>query len=133
MSGSKRLGVAVGVADQRRAGCDECAACFYCGTWLGATRHEHDHFPVPKSAGGGAVVAACVACHDLKDRWTLESWDVTALHGAAADLLALGVMPAQLGEPVPACWGAMGRDSRLLWAKVVRMLHEDPAGALREP
>lgn len=31
-------------------------------------RHEHDHMPIPNRHGGETVFAACINCHDLKDR-----------------------------------------------------------------
>jgi hypothetical protein len=49
-------------------GCLDCETCFYCGR-LVSPRHEHDHFPIPRRAGGIATVPACINCHDLKDRF----------------------------------------------------------------
>jgi hypothetical protein len=60
------------------ARCLECETCFYCGRFV-TPRHEHDHFPVPRRAGGFETVPACVDCHDLKDRFTLESWPMHTL------------------------------------------------------
>jgi len=61
----------------------ECVRCFYCDDELG--RHEHDHFPVPRSAGGTQTVPACLDCHDHKDRISLNNWDlngaIAAVHG----------------------------------------------------
>lgn len=54
-----------------------CMECFYCWTSLD-DRHEHDHFPVPKVAGGTSVVSACLDCHDLKDRILFEKWPIQA-------------------------------------------------------
>ena len=47
----------------------DCGAttCFYCDMPL-SSRHDHDHFPVPKELGGTATVPCCINCHDLKDR-----------------------------------------------------------------
>lgn len=71
----------------RAAGC-EATRCFYCESFL-APRHEHDHFPVPARAGGKYVVAACYACHDLKDRVPFEDWPATMAVLAMGDLLEL--------------------------------------------
>jgi hypothetical protein len=46
--------------------------CFFCSNQL-ASRHEHDHFPVPKRHGGEITVPACVNCHDLLDRQPLDT------------------------------------------------------------
>jgi hypothetical protein len=61
-----------------------CKQCFYCDRQLDV--HQHDHYPVPKRAGGTNVVAACLVCHDLKDRIPLHSWDVDAMHAAFDEL-----------------------------------------------
>jgi hypothetical protein len=71
-----------------------CERCFYCDNIL--DRHEHDHYPVPKRAGGTRVVAACLPCHDLKDRIFLNNWDITAAVMAWQELLA--ELPEQLLE-----------------------------------
>lgn len=56
--------------------CD-CAMCFYCGRDL-SPKHEHDHLPIPKIRGGKTLVAACVDCHNLKDRHTIDrGWTAT--------------------------------------------------------
>lgn len=51
----------------------EC--CAYCDAAL-STRHEHDHFPVPRRHGGEDLVPVCLNCHDLKDRINFSDWDV---------------------------------------------------------
>lgn len=48
--------------------------CVYCGVTL-AARHEHDHMPVPRRAGGKAIAPTCLNCHDLKDRSSFADWD----------------------------------------------------------
>ena len=70
--------------------CSRCEeeTCFYCGTLL-SRRHEHDHFPVPKRAGGTETVAACVNCHDLKDRTPLAAWPVAATLDAVRGLISV--------------------------------------------
>jgi len=62
-----------------------CERCFYCDELLG--RHEHDHYPVPRRAGGSRVVPTCLPCHDLKDRITLGNWYVEAGFGAWNELI----------------------------------------------
>ncbi|WP_157358553.1 hypothetical protein [Amycolatopsis sp. ATCC 39116] len=63
-----------------------CSMCFYCDEALD-DRHEHDHFPVPKVARGTETVAACLDCHDLKDRIRFESWPISACVEAVKGLL----------------------------------------------
>jgi hypothetical protein len=58
--------------------CLDCSTCFYCGRFL-SPRHEHDHFPRPRRAGGLEIVAVCIDCHDLKDRFPLYVWPVHLL------------------------------------------------------
>jgi hypothetical protein len=68
--------------DGIRAKCPTCItagwphppACVYCDAML-ATRHEHDHMPVPKRARGEVSVPVCLNCHDLKDRSDVRDWD----------------------------------------------------------
>ena len=84
--------------------CFDCANCFYCGRFL-SPRHEHDHFPIPRRAGGEATVAVCIDCHDLKDRFPLDAWPASllapTLHGSGPQpalelLVAIGYsMPEQ--------------------------------------
>ena len=50
-----------------------CQNCFYCGAHL-SSRHEHDHFPIPKRHGGTETVSSCLNCHDLKDRLPFDQW-----------------------------------------------------------
>ena len=58
--------------------CLDCANCFYCDRFL-SPRHEPDHFPIPRRAGGIATVPVCIDCHDLKDRFPLFSWPATLI------------------------------------------------------
>lgn len=57
-----------------------CTICFYCDQPL-SSRHEHDHFPIPKDVGGTMTRPVCVNCHDLKDRMALDSLSWFALAG----------------------------------------------------
>lgn len=57
--------------------------CMYCDMPL-SPRHEHDHFPIPFSAGGTQLVCACINCHDLKDR--VRFVDVPELFAAQQSL-----------------------------------------------
>ena len=45
--------------------CLDCESCFYCNRFV-TPRHEHDHFPIPRRAGGVSTVPVCIDCHDLK-------------------------------------------------------------------
>ena len=57
-----------------------CTICFYCDQPL-SSRHEHDHFPMPKELGGTKTRPVCINCHDLKDRMALDSLSWFALAG----------------------------------------------------
>lgn len=52
--------------------------CLYCGVAL-STRHEHDHFPVPRRNGGDKVWPVCYNCHDFKDRLAFNRWSPDVL------------------------------------------------------
>ncbi|WP_143261505.1 HNH endonuclease [Allokutzneria sp. NRRL B-24872] len=65
-----------------------CARCFYCERTLASRRHEHDHFPVPRSTGGRRVVPACLDCHELKDQYNLCNWPRADLAAAWRNILA---------------------------------------------
>ena len=109
---------------------DDCEACFYCGLPMGNFHHEHDHMPRPVSAGGGNVVAACITCHDLKDRYRASNWSATWWANAIFELLTLDVLADALRQPdtVPDAWPSMSRSARLLWASLARLSHQDPDG-----
>lgn len=52
----------------------ECeGTCLYCETAL-AARHEHDHVPTPRRAGGTETYCVCLGCHELKDRTPFYKW-----------------------------------------------------------
>lgn len=114
----------------------ECEVCFYCERPV-ATRHEHDHYPTPKECGGSRVVAACINCHDLKDRQrTLEmahlvpggfeffrrvlSSEVTDA-GQAEYLVAAHLTHVALGALPPLELDSW--EGRLYYAKVLRLAH----------
>lgn len=61
-----------------KARCCVDPTCFYCRAPL-SPRHEHDHFPTPKRAGGDDTVPTCLNCHDFKDRLSLNEWPVDVL------------------------------------------------------
>lgn len=88
-----------------------CRACFYCGSPL-SSRHEHDHYPVPKRHGGDRTVPACLNCHDLKDRLSLKDWPAHAKKQAMEELMAA----------VP--FGP----ARILWAKVIMLALDEVRG-----
>lgn len=77
----------------RRPLCKKCEAagfdptyetCVYCGSGL-SSRHEHDHFPIPKRHGGEEVYPVCLNCHDLKDRIRLDDWGFVDAWQAISD------------------------------------------------
>lgn len=77
--------------------------CFYCGCLInGAT--EMDHFPVPKTDGGILTVPCCVSCHDMKDRFNLDSWPEAWVSATIED------------------FPKFKRETRLLLAKVFKVL-----------
>ncbi len=93
--------------------------CFYCEAPV--VRHEHDHAPIPRRAGGNSVVVTCVGCHNLKDRLQFSSWPLTLALMAVQELTRLDAMPAQPVADWPAEWDDMTSHARLLWAKCVAM------------
>ena len=70
------------------ATCD-CTHCVYCDMPV-PKRHEHDHMPIPQAFGGESVVAACMNCHELKDRTLLGDWPVKECIEAFVSLPPLG-------------------------------------------
>lgn len=110
-----------------RAG-DGCPECHYCYVPFGGARHEHDHGPVPRSEGGTDVVAACLTCHEFKDRARIWGLPRAEYAGAIRGLLDKGLLAAAtLGEPPvdwPAEWSVMTRWERITWAAVVRIAHQ---------
>ena len=60
--------------------------CHYCD--MPAARCEYDHFPVPQRHGGTEIVPACINCHELKDRVSVE-----------AAVAAAGAAPADPAQP----------------------------------
>lgn len=111
----------------------ECKCCFYCDIRL--SRHEHDHYPIPKSAGGTQVVAACIDCHDFKDRISLNNWEHGPTSAAFSELLG-GIDLSQYAGPherllfnplwkcpelteaaIAARWSSLTPVARVLYAK----------------
>ena len=110
---------------------DDCEACIYCGLPMGNFHHEHDHMPRPASAGGENIVAACITCHDLKDRYRAANWNAKWWADAVFELLGMGVLTDALRQPdvAPDDWDLMSRNGRLLWASLARLSHQDADGA----
>jgi len=53
------------------------ARCFYCVCLVNKrTAGTGDHFPIPASCGGTQTVDCCESCHDMKDRFSLDSWPI---------------------------------------------------------
>ena len=113
---------------------DDCEACFYCGLPMGNFHHEHDHMPRPASAGGESVVAACITCHDMKDRYRAANWNATWWVNAVFELMASDALATALRQPdvLPDAWPSMSRSGRLLWASLARLSHQDPDGPRRQ-
>lgn len=96
-----------------------CGECFYCEQeFQTAPRHEHDHAPIPKDSGGLDIVAACITCHDLKDRRTLDRWPLEMYVLAMKDLQPTDFTEADVW---PARWDSLATSARLVWAKWAAM------------
>lgn len=105
--------------------------CYYCHGWL-SSRHEHDHFPIPKRHKGTEVVAACLNCHDLKDRTPIDQWNAVAV-GEAFQIFSVlrerGIQisiseweiesPPTYFEQVMKEWSDLSAIQRILWAKMM--------------
>ena len=122
-------------SEQSRVMNDDCGGCVYCGLSFGRMHHEHDHAPVPKSAGGATRLPSCITCHDLKDRVTFERWPAGMLAEAVSELIARGRMTdfhdgalfhATLPTALPTDWSGMSRAARLAWAKMARLAYVEP-------
>jgi hypothetical protein len=118
-----------------RLGRCACARCHCCDRELDV--HQHDHYPIPKRAGGTQVVATCLVCHDLKDRIPLKFRDSNAMDQAFDELLKdkipeLRHLPwpqalASLDDSLPDLergWAGLSPLARVLLAKL-RSIHED--------
>ncbi len=104
----------------RRWQTDDCDLCIYCDVAVGGNFHEHDHFPVPKIAGGTMVVPACPTCHHLKDRVGFGQWDMSIYLAGQPELMRHHLMADF--HNVPEIWFHLSREARLLWGKLA-MLH----------
>lgn len=100
-----------------------CAYCHYCDAPL-PRRHEHDHFPIPKAAGGEDTVPACMNCHEMKDRVPFEQWPPTFAANGLLELL--GGLPTRVLTPPElvefvgdhrCIWPQLSHAGRLLYAK----------------
>lgn len=104
--------------------------CFYCDALLTKGNREMDHFPIPDSAGGKAMVPACVTCHDMKDRFPLAKWPIGFVAAAMADQCVEDFMVSAStrdeGDILAALqnWSSMSRNGRLFVAKMMRVAHE---------
>jgi hypothetical protein len=82
--------------------------CHFCDALLASDNVEYDHFPVPRRAGGTEVVAACITCHDTKDRFLQEDWPRNMLNRAldearryqVAEASRAGI-PHEIGQLTP--------------------------------
>jgi len=90
--------------DGRKPRC-ACEECHYCGMPV-AYSHQHDHFLVPKHAGGSATVAACANCHDLKDRTRFHDWNTSFAIDGVLGLFGRDLPGAEgWSERLAACLG----------------------------
>lgn len=90
MTGPERMPFhGLGQEHSRKCRCVENPTCVYCDMPV-STRHEHDHFPIPKRAGGVEVYPVCVNCHDLKDRVPLDRLDPALVFTAMMQMPPLG-------------------------------------------
>jgi len=84
-------------------------ACYYCGATISDARVEFDHFPVPQHLGGEKTVPACQTCHDMKDRFRLNT------------------MSDDMVAEVVADFPHLSRASKIVLARVLRMALEAKA------
>ena len=119
-------------SEHSRVADDECEKCSYCDLPFIRMHHEHDHAPVPKSAGGTEMIPACITCHDLKDRVLFPHWPASEGVRAVQELLDMGLLTSQI-RPVclPDQWPGMSRWARIAWAKIARLAWLDPDGDAR--
>ena len=117
---------------RRRRCSTDCPACHYCDMPL-ATRHEHDHFPIPKESGGTHVVPACINCHDLKDRTPLAMWQTGVFLEGFVGVRDRLINNGGTGIPfvdhlgsMLAHWEDMTPLERIFLAKMLRMRSVDP-------
>lgn len=107
---------------------DDCDRCHYCDLRFARLRHEHDHAPVPQVSGGVDVVAACLTCHEMKDRAGLPGLPADEACVAYAGLVERGLLGgALLGAPPvswPSEWPTMTRYERIMWARLVALAHQ---------
>jgi hypothetical protein len=116
-------------SNNRRCACEQC---FYCDRTLEV--HQHDHYPVPRRAGGTRTVAACPICHELKDRIPLRCWHSEARYAATNELiggrldsirhLAPEVAFEYLYLEIEADWPDLSPLARIMYAKM-RSTYED--------
>lgn len=107
--------------------------CFYCDALL-PNRRELDHFPIQRRFGGKEVVAACMNCHELKDRSIAADWPVDYVLSA---VLCLPLRKMELVHDLMACdrllldtyldelledWSSLPSGSRLILAKLIRIV-----------
>ena len=92
-----------------------CGTCFYCDG--PATRHEHDHAPLPARWHGTETVMTCMMCHGLKDRHPMQAWPLTLLVMASVELADHGLGFDGPQTEWPDCWGDLTTHARILWAK----------------
>ncbi len=81
----------------------ERVRCFYCGDPVAPGRVEQDHFPIPASCGGTQTVAACIQCHDLKDR---TSWET---------------LPVEFKGAFMEQFASMEREAKIVFAQFMRV------------
>lgn len=83
--------------------CERRDPCLYCDAVL-AAGHEHDHMPIPAEVGGAIVFCVCRACHDLKDRFSVEEDAAAYMSSLASD------------------WIGFERHTRILLAKMMSLI-----------
>ena len=127
----------IAVANVRGPKCS-CTTCHYCENQVSPS-HEHDHFPIPKSAGGTEVVAACTNGHDMKDRVGMHMFDATLTTAALLDLMRFSMRIPNVDvyiqqfideldhDLVLRAWHTMTPMSRVLYARLRRVREQVPA------
>lgn len=110
-----------------------CQRCFYCDRKLDV--HQHDHYPVPRRAGGTHTVPACPVCHDLKDRIPSYCWDGGASRIAFDELFLSRIdnlrhldhkdVFAHCYLEIEAEWHTLSPLARLMYAKMRSVFEDD--------
>jgi len=80
--------------------------CIYCGGLVSGSG-VGDHMPLPKNVGGEITYPCCESCHDMKDRFNLDTW------------------PDEWFNKVMADFPKLSRETRIFLGKAARLFGEE--------